>query len=77
MSLYQEFVDRRSVLQKATWQDVTPRLLHILDWMDGHPEIKVILDELRGDPAIIQIMNVRRPSMPLNLLPHNKSQGWD
>jgi hypothetical protein len=69
MSLHQELFNRCSILQKATWQEVSVRLRSILNWMDSQTEIKRILDDLRTDLEIRQIVeqsDVQSPPQAAN-----------
>jgi hypothetical protein len=56
MALYEDLDDHCSILQRATFQEVTVRLLFILEWMESQPEIKIILNDLRNDERVNVIM---------------------
>jgi hypothetical protein len=64
MSLKQELFERGKILENATFQDVTPRLLALLKWMEAQPEIKTMLEELRADSEVIEIYKKCGPHAP-------------
>src|ERR1041384_4758099 len=61
MALIQDFKFQTSVLEDASWQEVTPRFIGVLRWMNEKPEIKTILDELRTDGPMAVLLKQTAP----------------
>ena len=64
MALHEELLDRCSVLKTATFQDVTVRLLSILEWMESQDGMKVMLEQLRNDERVREIVQNSRVGTP-------------
>ena len=64
MSLLDDFKYNASPLHNADFQEVTHRLVALLDWMESKAEIKAILDDLRasgGGTALLQEADFHTP----------------
>ena len=56
MSLAHEFKDRAEVLTDADFQEVTGRLISLLEWMESQPTICEILNNLRSSGTGLKLL---------------------
>lgn len=48
MTLIDEFHRRTSIVENASFEEITPRLQGLIEWLETQPTIKQILNKLRA-----------------------------
>src|SRR5438105_2063771 len=61
MSLLQDFRFNASVLDHASWQEITPRLVGLVQWMNDHQELKQVLDDLKNKGPVYERLQIGGP----------------